>query len=224
MKDSYQGETFDIVILSDSLSAIEALKDCNHIDRYIKKTHNVISEIQDSGRKVNLVWVPAHVGIPGKEKADSLAKAATTREQIERWIPASIKDVKRSVARNIIQQWQTRWAADPRSHHHKTLEKLVSTKSKSQCASRRKEILISKIRIGKCAMNQHLFLLKHHPDRKCQVCPQEDENVRHFLMECPTQSVLREEIRLKTKLSEMSFMLNNPESGPHLQMNLQRAA
>ena len=25
------------------------------------------------------------------------------------WIPASIKDVKRAVGHNIIQQWQTRW-------------------------------------------------------------------------------------------------------------------
>ena len=97
VKDSYQGETFDIVILSDSLSALEALKDCNHFDRNINKTLTIISEIQESGRKVTLVWVPAHVGIPGNEKADALAKAATTREQIDRWIPASIKDVKRAV-------------------------------------------------------------------------------------------------------------------------------
>ena len=212
VKDSYQGETFDIVILSDSLSALEALKDCNHFDRNINKTLTIISEIQESGRKVTLVWVPAHVGIPGNEKADALAKAATTREQIDRWIPASIKDVKRAVGHNIIQQWQTRWVSDPRSQHHKTIEKLVSTKSKFQCASRRKEILISKLRIGKCALNQHLFLLKHHPDGKCQVCPQEDENVRHFLMECPAQSVLREEIRTRTNLSEMSSMLSNPAS------------
>ena len=52
----------------------------------------------------------------GNEKADSLAKAATTH-----WLPASIKDIKRSVARNIIQQWQTRWVADPRSQHYKPI-------------------------------------------------------------------------------------------------------
>ena len=97
MKDSYQGETFDIVSLSDSLSALEALKDCNHFERNINKTLTIISEIQESGRKVTLVWVLAHVGIPGNEKADALAKAATTREQIDRWIPASIKDIKRAI-------------------------------------------------------------------------------------------------------------------------------
>ena len=113
VKDSYQGETFNIVILSDYLSALEALKDCNHFDRNINKTLTIISEIQESDRKVTLVWVPAHIGISGNEKADSLAKAATTREQIDRWIPASIKDVKRAVGHNIIQQWQTRLVSDP---------------------------------------------------------------------------------------------------------------
>ena len=82
----------------------------------------MISEIQESGRKVTLVWVPAHVEIPGNETADALAKAATTREQIDR---GSIEDVKRAVSHNIIQQWQTRWVSDPRSQHHKTIEKLV---------------------------------------------------------------------------------------------------
>ena len=73
-----------------------------------------------------------------------------------------------------------------------------------------KEVLISKLLIGKYALNQHLFLLKRHPDGKYQVCPQEDENVRHFLMECPAHSVLRDEIRTRTNLSEMSTMLSNP--------------
>ena len=134
-------------------------------------TLTIISGIQESGRKVTLVWFPAHVGIPGNEKADALAKAATTREQIDRWIPASIKDVKRAVGHNIIQQWQTRWVSDPRTQHHKTIEKLVSTKSKFQCASRRKEILISKLRIGKMCSESTPVSLEASSRRKMPGMP-----------------------------------------------------
>ena len=229
--DSSQGETFYIVILSDSLNALEALKDCNHFDRNINKTLTIISELQENGRKVTLVWVPAHVGNPGNEKADALAKAATTREQIDRWIPASIKDVKRAVGHNIIQQWQTRWVSDPRSQHHKTIEKLVPTKSKFQCASRRKEILISKLRIGKCALNKHLFLLKRHPDGKCQVYPQEDENVRHLLMECPAfahgmSGTVSPEGRNKNpnkSLWDEFHAQQSSKCGPHFQVHFQKS-
>ena len=149
-KDSYQGENFNVVIFSDSLSAYKALKDCNYNDRDIYKTLSLISEIQE-GRKVTLVWVPTHVGIPGNEKAGALANTAITREQIDRWIPASIKDVKRSVTRNIIQLWQTRWDEDPRNLHYKRIEKLVSPKSKFKCFSRRKETLISRLSWKVCS-------------------------------------------------------------------------
>ena len=37
---------------------------------------STISEFQERGKEVTLVWVPAHVGIPGNEQADALAKAA----------------------------------------------------------------------------------------------------------------------------------------------------
>ena len=124
----------------------------------------IISEIQESGRKVTLVWVPAHVGIPRNEKADALEKAATTREQTG--IQHSIKDVKRAMGRNTLKP-------TPQDHIETRVDK-----SKFQCVPRRKEILISKLLIRKCALNQHLFLLKRHPDGKCQVCSQEDENVR----------------------------------------------
>ena len=181
VKDFYRGETFDIGILSDSLSALEALK-----DRDINRILNIISEIQESSRKVTLVWVPT----AGYQRLSMMSKGP--------WPATSSNSGKPD------------GSLTQESQHHTTIEKLVSTKNKVQCASRRKEILISKLRIGKCALNQHLFLLKHHPDGKCQVCPQENENVRHFLMECPTQSVLREEIRTRTNLSEMSSMLSNP--------------
>ena len=34
---------------------------------------STISELQEKGKEVTLVWVPTHVGIPGNEQADALA-------------------------------------------------------------------------------------------------------------------------------------------------------
>ena len=78
--------------------------------------------------------------------------------------------------------------------------------------SRKKETLISKLRLGKCALNRHLFKMRRHADGKCQTCPQEDETVQHFLMECPAQSSLRRAIRDKINSLELSSMLSNTAS------------
>ena len=55
-------------------------------------------------------------------------------------------------------------------------------------------------------------MMKRHADRKCQTCPQEDETVQHFLMECPAQSSLRRAIRDKINPLELSSMLSNTAS------------
>ena len=88
----------------------------------------------------------------------------------------------------------------------------MSVKSTFQCASRKKETLISKLRLGKCALNLHLFKMRRHADDKCQPYPQEDETVQHFLMECPSQSSLRRAIRDKINPLELSSMLSNTAS------------
>ena len=105
---------------------------------------STISGLQEKCKEVTLVWVSAHVGIPGNEQADALAKAATTKDTTECWIPATIKDVKRTIDQNVLQQWQTRWE-DKKEKQYKLVEKRVLVKSKFQCVSRRKETLISKL-------------------------------------------------------------------------------
>ena len=53
----------------------------------VYKILSTISELQEKGKEVTLVLIPAHVGIPGNEQA------ATTKDTTECWIPATIKDV-----------------------------------------------------------------------------------------------------------------------------------
>ena len=136
-------------------------------DSDIYRIFSTNSELQEKGKEVILIWVPAHVGIPGNEQADALAKAATTKNATECWILATIKDVKRIIDQNVLQQWQTRWE-DKEEKQYKLVENRVWVKSKFQCVSRRKESLISKLRLGKYALNRHLFKMRRHADGKCQ--------------------------------------------------------
>ena len=64
-----------VVFLSDSLSALEALAG-NKLPRLMEKLQKVVKT-----RRVVLQWVPAHCGIPGNETADELAKQGAREEQ-----------------------------------------------------------------------------------------------------------------------------------------------
>ena len=88
VKESYQGEILNLVIFTDSLSSLMNLEESNNAynDPDVYRILYTISELQEKGKEVTLVWVPAHVGIPGNEQADALAKAATTKDTTECWI------------------------------------------------------------------------------------------------------------------------------------------
>ena len=156
-------ETPNLVIFTDSLSSLMNLEKSNNAynDPDVYRILSTISEIQEKGKEVTLVWVPVHVGIPGNEQSDALAKAATTKDTTECWNLATIKVIKRIIDQNVLQQWQTRW--EDKEKHNKLMEKRVSVKSKFQCASRKKETLISKLRLGKCALNPTFTVFRQTP-------------------------------------------------------------
>ena len=109
---SIPGETLNLVIFTESLSSLMNLKENNNAynDPDVYRILSTISELQEKGKKVSLVLVPAHAGIPGNDQAAPLAKTATTKDTTECWIPdATIKDVKRIIDQNPAAIWQTRW-------------------------------------------------------------------------------------------------------------------
>ncbi|UYV81533.1 hypothetical protein LAZ67_20001464 [Cordylochernes scorpioides] len=69
-----KNETKNIIIYTDSKAAIFAIKNCYYSqDRLLK---NIAAEINklNKNTKISLQWIPSHVGVPGNEEADRLAK------------------------------------------------------------------------------------------------------------------------------------------------------
>jgi ribonuclease HI len=71
------GQPCEFLILTDSLSSIEALRS----RKISPRTHSVVYECKDALWRleanqfvVRLMWVPAHVGIDGNEMVDRIAK------------------------------------------------------------------------------------------------------------------------------------------------------
>ena len=68
-----------IFICSDSRAAICALDAVLVYSRLVSETKGALNALGQAN-SVRLAWVPAHVGIPGNEEADILAKRNTLLE------------------------------------------------------------------------------------------------------------------------------------------------
>ena len=70
----------EIIILSDSLSVLTAIKNTDSfsykINPYIYKIKESVHDITQSGKFVTFVWVKAHIGLKHNEHVDILAKDA----------------------------------------------------------------------------------------------------------------------------------------------------
>ncbi|CAK1604463.1 unnamed protein product [Parnassius mnemosyne] len=70
------------IILSDSRSALECLTDSSSLQPLAVEIGERLRELKNKDGDVEFYWVKSHIGIPGKERADELAKkVALTNKQ-----------------------------------------------------------------------------------------------------------------------------------------------
>ena len=99
--ETSQGD--DFVILSDSMSSLQALAGDDWLNPMVLEVKERLNSLQTNlDKHVTFVWIPSHVGIKGNEKADVAAKAALD-------LPHS--DFKCLINPYIKRKWQMEWDA-----------------------------------------------------------------------------------------------------------------
>uniref|UniRef100_A0A8D8XQG2 RNase H type-1 domain-containing protein n=1 Tax=Cacopsylla melanoneura TaxID=428564 RepID=A0A8D8XQG2_9HEMI len=97
----------NFLICSDSLSAIHCLLNDQNINPIALSIRKLLFDYK---RRYNIefIWVPSHVGIPGNEKADQLAKEALN-ENIPCMNSVTTDDKKNSLKKLILSSWNDLW-------------------------------------------------------------------------------------------------------------------
>eukprot|EP00916_Digyalum_oweni_P017689 GHVL01029063.1.p1 GENE.GHVL01029063.1~~GHVL01029063.1.p1 ORF type:complete len:324 (-),score=28.79 GHVL01029063.1:487-1458(-) len=101
-----------IAIFSDSKAAIEALRSNKRSKRHdlVIAIKELANKIIKKGSEINLVWCPAHVNVPGNEKADKAAKeAAQGMGASEVDLPLSASEISSLTDSLLWREWRNKY-------------------------------------------------------------------------------------------------------------------
>jgi len=157
IKENYERNELqlDIIIFSDSLSSLTALK-----VRYPACRPNLLDDVlhavNEIGLSILFVWIPSHFGLKGNELADRLAQAATRNTDVDIELNLGTLEYNIKVKKFILEIWQKQWSTSLHGQFYRKVEPIVSFDIKYEHGSRNKEVTLTRLtcRLGKCLVNE----------------------------------------------------------------------
>ena len=149
--------------------------------------------------RLDIQWVPAHVGVPGNETANDAAKATATSMDSTTPTPGQPKiplGVTKAVSVNAQRErWQRRWIM---TSHHRFDEHLFRLKSGVARAPaffvgrRAEQTLLARLRFGRSNLAAH----RERWSRESGLCEcgADRETVHHFLLACARYTSARADL------------------------------
>ena len=173
----------EIVIFSDSLSSLISLQ-AGHCASRPNLLEDVLQFIDRLEPRVHLVWLPSHCGIFGNEKADKSANGATRRATVDLHVGYELDDGYSKVKSYIINEWQKQWTRCKTGAFLRHISPTVNKPLRPCLQNRAKDVLITRLRFGKCKLNSYLAQIRKAPNADCKYGCRSPETVEHFLMHC----------------------------------------
>jgi len=180
----------NIAIFSDSLSSLNAIKSghSKHRPNLLTEIHRIIDSIDNT---ITFVWVPSHIGLKYNEQVDSLAVDATKRQDIELPVKFELIEANIFIKNYIIKQWQILWDSGKHGRFYKQIEPLVSDKIKYLDVRRKKDVTITRLRLGTCRLKDYLYKINAADSPNCELCGIAEETVEHFILKCKNSNLCK---------------------------------
>lgn len=194
-------------IFSDSRSSLNLLRSPAVTHPLAAEIKQSVRRIREEGRHVRLFWLRAHVGTPGNERADELAKnAALNKKTLPDYSKVPVSHIRGCIREETIQKWQARYDASTMGSVTKAFLPNVRIAKKILNAG---GITSTHIQIltghGGFASYLHRFKLKDSPS--CVCYPNCEETVWHLLLDCPRfgRERMELEIQIQQKLEQTAL-------------------
>jgi ribonuclease HI len=198
----------DFLILSDSVSCVNAVENRNLENRLVVEILERVHQQLHVDRRITFVWVPNHMGIAGNAAVDAVAKAGVSLPISNAEIPHT--DFKPLISSHVKNCWQLCWNSDNNNKLFKIQPVIKSVIVKVNRLPRRDETL------NQCVGHIYLihsYLLRRETRPECDFCHVR-LTVEHLLSCCTYNPVRRkfynvnslQELLERVKLNCLSHM------------------
>ena len=203
-----------IKIFIDSQAAISALGNPHVTSSVVADAINKLNELASVARSVTLVWIPAHKGHVGNERADELAKRGSEETDPNRLLKVGLPmaTLKATIKGRIYEEWKSEWTASKMAAHTKSFY-AGPNEGKARFVLKLARLELGRfVRIITGHNNLGFFQNKLGlmNSGECRFCETGVETVTHLLSRCPRFVLTRNDIFMDTMpTDDMTWSVRN---------------
>ena len=176
------------IIFTDSLSVATSIKENSCCSR-----PNLFFELKDNINKLKhsniiIAWIPSHVGLFVNEMADMLAKKGLELSEINSTNYLELKEIYSLIRNYVITKWRFEYNLETKGKFYKSIQPLVSTDIKFSDFPRKREVQITRLRMGHILTNTWLKTIRRSPTDLCSEC-HVPETIDHLLIACKKHDI-----------------------------------
>ena len=187
-------DSAEIHLYSDSQAALKALLSCTMSSKLVISTAQAL-DLLGRTKQVKLHWVKAHVGLPGNERADTLAKrGALNPDSVKVNPPAKPRSLLRKTIQNLIdEEWSKIWTNRKDCRQTKLWFPTINKNLSSQLFRLNRQQFSKYVQLitGHNFLKRHSFLLGESQDKECRLCLEDEETSSHIIADCPALARIR---------------------------------
>jgi ribonuclease HI len=195
------------VVFTDSKSALSLLSS-SVPSSFRPLVYAILSDVLSFGDGCVFQWIPSHMGIPGNEEADRLAKVIAPQSPV---VPLSVPstDFNCSSLDQLFSVWQRDWVHQVQVVGKGSALFLIrdSLKYWSWCSHRDRSVEtgLARLRVGHVGLAQYLFRFGMADSPLC-LCG-DIESVSHYLLECPLHQQFRRQLKISLESADIEDQL-----------------